>query len=136
MSVVLDASACIPWFLPDEQSSRSDKLRKVVIEHGAVTSFMWPIELLNTFAVCVRRKRLDRDRADECVDIVTRFEIIEIEPAERSALLEAYVLAADLSLSVYDATYLEAARRRNLPLATLDDRLAAAAVSVGVRTIA
>lgn len=135
MSVVLDASACVPWFLPDEPSERSDDLRKLVIEAGAVTSFMWPIEMLNTFNVCVRRKRLERDRADECAAIVARFEI-EIEPAERSSLLDAYVLAADLSLSVYDATYLEVARRRHIPLATLDERLAAAAERLGIRTVA
>lgn len=136
MSVVLDASACVPWFLPDEQTAKSDKLRKVVIETGAVTSFMWPVELLNTFAVCVRRKRLGRDRANECVDIVARFEIVEVEAIAHASLRDAYALAADLTLSVYDATYLELARRRNLPLATLDGRLAAAAERLGVRTFA
>jgi predicted nucleic acid-binding protein len=39
-------------------------------------------------------------------------------------------------LSVYDAAYLELALRRNLPLATLDKRLAAAATLDGVPVIA
>jgi predicted nucleic acid-binding protein len=41
-------------------------------------------------------------------------------------------LARTHSLSVYDATYLELARRRGRPLATLDDRLRAAAAAAGV----
>jgi predicted nucleic acid-binding protein len=36
------------------------------------------------------------------------------------------------NLSAYDAAYLELAMRRGLPLATLDDKLMAAAVAVGV----
>jgi predicted nucleic acid-binding protein len=36
------------------------------------------------------------------------------------------------SLSAYDAAYLELALRRNLPLASLDDRLKEAAKAVGV----
>jgi predicted nucleic acid-binding protein len=35
-------------------------------------------------------------------------------------------------LSAYDAAYLESALRRRLPLASLDDKLKAAAKSVGV----
>jgi predicted nucleic acid-binding protein len=43
-------------------------------------------------------------------------------------------LARSHRLSVYDATYLELALRHGLPLATLDDALAAAATAAGVPT--
>ena len=36
-------------------------------------------------------------------------------------------------LTVYDAAYLELAQRRNLPLATLDGEMRAAAKSLGLR---
>lgn len=41
-------------------------------------------------------------------------------------------LARDHNLSAYDAAYLELAMRRALPLATLDEKLKAAAAAVGV----
>jgi predicted nucleic acid-binding protein len=41
-------------------------------------------------------------------------------------------LAREHHLSAYDAAYLELAIRRGLPLATLDDKLKAAAQAVGV----
>jgi predicted nucleic acid-binding protein len=41
-------------------------------------------------------------------------------------------LSALYGLTVYDAAYLELARRRNLPLATLDQALRAAALTEGV----
>jgi hypothetical protein len=37
--------------------------------------------------------------------------------------------------SLYDAAYLELARRRGLPLATLDDELGAAAAALGLRLL-
>jgi predicted nucleic acid-binding protein len=44
-------------------------------------------------------------------------------------------LARAHALSVYDSAYLELARRRAAPLATLDRRLAAAATGEGVLLI-
>jgi predicted nucleic acid-binding protein len=41
-------------------------------------------------------------------------------------------LARAQSLSTYDASYLELALRKGLPLATLDNKLKAAAAAVGV----
>jgi predicted nucleic acid-binding protein len=43
--------------------------------------------------------------------------------------------AQSFGLTAYDATYLETAREQQLPLATLDRRLAAAAAQVGVTVI-
>ncbi len=45
------------------------------------------------------------------------------------------VLAERYELSVYDAAYLELAIRLALPLASLDKRLRAAAVSAGVALV-
>jgi predicted nucleic acid-binding protein len=45
-------------------------------------------------------------------------------------------LAQAHRLSVYDAAYLELALRRGLPLATLDEKLKAAALAVGVPAFA
>jgi predicted nucleic acid-binding protein len=41
-------------------------------------------------------------------------------------------LAEGCGLTLYDAAYLELAQRLNLPLATLDQELRAAAASLGV----
>jgi predicted nucleic acid-binding protein len=45
-------------------------------------------------------------------------------------------LARAYRLSAYDAAYLELALRRGLPLATIDDRLRAAASAAGVPAFA
>ena len=44
-------------------------------------------------------------------------------------------LADHFRLTVYDAAYLELARRRTLPLATLDQELRTAATAIGVTVL-
>ena len=56
---------------------------------------------------------------------------------EQAADLDAAIgrilpLARSLGLSAYDASYLDLASRRGLPLATADEQLARAAVAAGV----
>ena len=49
---------------------------------------------------------------------------VEVEPhPDAAALKRTVVLARRCDLSVYDATYIDLARQRALPLATLDGRL-------------
>jgi predicted nucleic acid-binding protein len=46
------------------------------------------------------------------------------------------LLADRFRLTVYDAAYLELARRRALPLATLDEDLSGAASALGIHVLA
>lgn len=62
------------------------------------------------------------------------------QPSQRGLVIDSSVAIAwcfpdeqaAYSQSVYDAAYLELAMRRGVPLATLDDKLKAAAEAVGV----
>jgi predicted nucleic acid-binding protein len=55
--------------------------------------------------------------------------------AEPEAWLGALGIAERYNLTVYDASYLEIAQRRGLPLATLDRELHAAAKIEGVQVL-
>jgi predicted nucleic acid-binding protein len=55
--------------------------------------------------------------------------------ADRQAWSAALHLAERHGLTVYDASYLEIASRRKIPLATLDRQLRAAAASDGVQLL-
>jgi predicted nucleic acid-binding protein len=57
---------------------------------------------------------------------------VEIVPVELSTAIWALETARAHDLSAYDAVYLDLAAFRGLPLATLDDRLAAACRAAGV----
>lgn len=62
--------------------------------------------------------------------------LAEIEEPNRNRVTNAvYPLAIRYSLTIYDASYLELARRRKLPLVTLDNQLRAAARKTKVKVL-
>ncbi len=64
-----------------------------------------------------------------CLKSVMNLAIEIAQPETEAVMFEIVRLAQRHRLAVYDATYLELAIRLGIPLATLDQRLAAAAQS-------
>ena len=95
--IVIDASVSAAWLLPDEDSVIATKAFDLVFMNRA---FVQAFEMLGGLTI-----------------------IRDTETPEA----ETFYLARKYSLTFYDAAYLELALRRNIPLATLDKRLEAAA---------
>jgi predicted nucleic acid-binding protein len=132
LSLVLDNSSTMAWTFPEETTSAIDLVFSRVERAGAWVPGLWQIEVANVLQMAVRSKRYTlafRDRALAALAVLP----IDIEQT-RLALVwgEIVQLAQRHDLTVYDATYLELAMRRNLPLATLDGDLRAAATREGV----
>ena len=105
------------------------------MEGRAFVPSLWPVELANVLLVATRRGRI---RVDEWPEIRASLEAlpIEIEPVSTSRVWgESLELAKTHHISVYDAMYLELAVRLQLPLATLDRALLAAAPVVGIEAL-
>jgi predicted nucleic acid-binding protein len=132
LSVVLDCSVALNWIMPDENSPLADMLLDRVAVGGAIVPPLFRIEVGNALLLAVRRKRIASDFCSRA------FERIGALPLDLDSQGADYVwttcmdLAATHGLSLYDATYLELAKRLRLPLATLDARLAEAAIRAGV----
>ena len=129
MAFVLDCSVTMAWVFPDEASEATDRLRDSLVGGRAFVPSLWPVEVGSVLLAATKRGRL---RADEWTGICASLEAlpIEIDPVSASRVWgRALALADEYGLSVYDAVYLELALRLRLPLATLDQALAAAARS-------
>ena len=82
-----------------------------------------------------RRGRLDEQAASDALEVL-RLLPVEVEAPDFHRNLHAVLpLARKHGLTVYDAAYLELAKRRRLPLATLDDRLRRAARTARVKVV-
>ncbi len=132
MAFVIDSSVALSWLLPDERPSRADALADRLAIETPVAPALWTLEVGNALLAARRRDRLtDRD-LDRLLDVFGSLPIeIDALPA-RESLPEIVTLARKHRLTTYDAAYLELSRRRNLPLATLDARLAEAGRAEGV----
>ena len=93
---------------------------------------LWHLEVANTLVVGERRKRTTQANTVTWLGFLSSLPIEVDEETKAHAFGDTISLARDHSLSVYDAAYLELAMRRGLPLATLDDKLKAAAQAAGV----
>ena len=83
--------------------------------------------------MAVRRGRIDELLANRIRSTLDRLPIdVEVGAAGAALGLKILNLGISYGLSAYDASYLELAIRRGLPLATQDQRLRDAAAAAGV----
>jgi predicted nucleic acid-binding protein len=135
VSFVLDNSVALAWCFEDEQTPPIMALLDRVVETGAMAPLLWPLEALNGLLVAERRRRLDATKRAELAGLLRALPItLDDETAEKS-WEDTVRLAETFRLSVYDATYLELAQRRRLPLASMDCALRNAAVASGVEVL-
>lgn len=123
--IVGDASIVASWFMPDEQPVGIAVLAESTV---LVPTLFW-FEFRNLLLVSERRGRISPEQTATILAELAHLPLeIDDQPLEHRVL----GLARRHRLSAYDATYLELAERRGARLATLDQRLAAAAEAEGI----
>ncbi len=136
MTVVLDASVTIRWLLSDGSSqdlAYADAVLGAVIERGSVVPVIWALEVAN---VAARAEANSLIRPELTTRFLERLEAMPIKVDEEMyerAFTDTLALARSHKLTAYDASYLELARRLDIPLATLDEDLQKAAKKAGVK---
>lgn len=132
MSVVVDASLTLAWYFDDETTPATDAILDRVSEAGAVVPVLWRLEVANAFQSALRRKRISADYRDASLAALALLPITVDADTDTYAWTTTLRLAERFGLTIYDATYLELAQRRSLPLATLDTALREAAPALDV----
>ena len=82
--------------------------------------------------MAMRRKRISEKEFDRCISALSSLPI-EVDPP--AALANVLPIAQRFGLTSYDAAYLELARRRGFPLATLDEKLRRACKALKVAVL-
>jgi predicted nucleic acid-binding protein len=132
---VLDASAALAWFFEDEATADSTSLLRMIGENQPVAPSVFPLEMANTLLMAERKQRVTPAQFESYVGRLSRLNI-EIEAQSETLVIGGVLpLARKHALSSYDASYLELAVRRSLPLASRDERLKRAARSCGIELL-
>jgi len=135
MSFVVDASITLAWCFEEERTHRIMDLLHRLGQNGAQAPLLWPLEALNGLLMAQRRRRIDeRQRAELAAFLRDLPVTLDTETTDHAWTTTAQ-LAERHRLSAYDASYLELAMRRKLPLATLDKDLIKAAKAVGTTVL-
>lgn len=130
--LVIDSSIAIAWCFPDEQDAYSQSVLDALAVEPAMVPDLWRLEVANTLLVGERRKRSTQANTVQWMAFFASLPITVDEETHLHAFGDTTALGRSHNLSAYDAAYLELALRRGMPLATLDDKLKAAANAVGV----
>ncbi len=134
-TVVLDASCALTWCFEDEAGRGSDELFDQIQHTGAVVPPLWHLEIANLLLSSERRRRITQAESGAYLALLLQLPISTDTAAAERGRHDVLHLAREHGLTVYDATYLDLAMRRRLPLATLDRDLQSAARVTGVSLI-
>jgi predicted nucleic acid-binding protein len=121
--IVVDASIAAAWLLPEEDSDAAEALISALCGRAPVPSLFWH-EARNILITAERRGRIEAGEAAAGMGRLRRLPLEDAGAGRDGAVL---ALAMEHGLTAYDAAYLALAQERRLPLATLDQSLAAAA---------
>ena len=129
MSFVVDASILAAWFLNEKADPRVEAAFDTVTRVETRAPILLYYELRNALLVSERRNRITEAMSAAFLRDLALLPVRLELPVEDASLM---TLARKHRLTVYDAAYLELAKREALPLATLDRALEKAAVAEGV----
>ena len=125
----------LSWYLPDEATPDRDAIADLVADAGATVPSLWRLEIANAFRTAVRKGRLTLEQRNQVLTLLDDMNINSEDDTHLRAWSHVLPLADKHGLTPYDATYLELAIRKALPLATLDAALAKAARDEGLSVL-
>ncbi|MBX3704239.1 MAG: type II toxin-antitoxin system VapC family toxin [Steroidobacteraceae bacterium] len=135
MSFVLDASVTMGWLLSDASARQRQYAAASLgaLKQGAIAwvPATWTLEVANVLARAEARGQVTQAQIGAFLELLAGAPIRIDEETVDHALGGTLDLARRFAISSYDASYLELALRRQLPLATFDDDLHKAAERAG-----
>lgn len=130
---IVDASVAIAWVHPAQATRHTEGMLDAIADGATLeVPALWPLEVANALVVLVRRRKLKEQERQAALGWLQGLRLRLDHEMAGLTVSRLSDLATAHQLSVYDATYLELALRRQLPLACADGALRNAAKSTGV----
>jgi predicted nucleic acid-binding protein len=135
-SFIVDASVGFAWVYEGQATPKTDELlNQVAAGATVVVPALWFLEMANVLLVAQRRHRLTAIQRKSALKKLTSMQFTMDEDGMHHAFGITSELAEKHGLTIYDATYLELALRRSLPLASRDEALKTAARRCDIKTL-
>lgn len=136
MSVYLDASALMSWYVPDANNAQADAL--ISGERQPTVSDLTLAEVANAL---IRRRKQGQLSKETVARILAKMDAqvdasrLLVEPLTRAVFIEARLLSERVSghLRTADALHLAMAKRLHLPVITFDAIMRSSAMADGIQ---
>lgn len=129
---VLDASVALGWLVDAPPSVYALRIQRLMVGGSRpAVPVHWHLEVANALLMAERRKLLQKKLAEVLTDIASLLPFIEADdlPDDIGTIAG---IGQRQKLTAYDAACVSLAVRRNLPLATQDAAMVAAARSLKI----
>jgi len=131
-SFVVDNSVVMSWCFKDQAHPYADSILERLTEAVAYVPSVWPLEVVNLLLAAEHKKCISEADSVRFISLLSQLPIFVEYESPEMAMKDLLGLARAHNLSSYDASYLDLAMRKGLPLATLDKNLRKAAESINV----
>lgn len=135
MTIVLDASVAVEWFIEGKRAEEAKAVARRMLADTALVPQLWPLELSNVLSLAVRKGVISASERTAAFGVLRSMAVELDAQTSVHAWSRTVALSDGHRLTAYDACYLELAIRAQLPLATLDRALAEAARAEGVTVL-
>jgi predicted nucleic acid-binding protein len=132
---VPDASIVLSWGLENIADPLARRIFELWRYGEAVVPSIWALEVANGFLTAERRERITSDRVAFFLSALGSLRIQSVDLKPGDVFSDVIVCAREYQLTSYDMAYLHLAKSAGVPLATLDQALAAAARKAGVKLL-
>jgi predicted nucleic acid-binding protein len=129
--LIVDASVTVAWFVRNQATAYTDRIRRLARSERLHVPAVWPLEFANALWQLERRKLLSDRQVDTIIGLVDPLDIIVHK--ETSAPRRLLELARNHRLSAYDASYLDLALALRYPVACRDGALKDALRAAGLK---
>jgi predicted nucleic acid-binding protein len=136
VSFVLDNSVTMRWFFGDgkpQELAYAGRVLDALKKDSALVPVTWGLEVANVIAKAEAKTLVTEARSGAFLEMLEGIDIEVDNSTFAHALSDTLQLARRYKLSAYDASYLELALRKGVPLATLDVDLLTATKKVGIK---
>jgi predicted nucleic acid-binding protein len=133
---IVDASVGFAWVYQGQATPETDHLlNEVAAGATVIVPALWFLEMSNVLLIAQRRHRLTAGQRKAAMEKLAAMQLTVDEEGFRNAFGKTSELAEKYGLTIYDATYLELALRRSLPLASRYEALKNAAKQCGLKAL-
>jgi predicted nucleic acid-binding protein len=121
--IIVDASVAIKWYVRDEIDADRAIAMLLDYENGKVKLIvpnLFYYETVNAVNTAAMRGRITEDEGRDIIKDLLAMDLITL--ADFKLIPSAYLYARQYKISVYDASYLAAAKEHNAPVYTADKK--------------
>lgn len=131
MPLIVDASVAVAWFVRNQASAYTDRVRRQARSQRLHVPAVWPLEFANALWQLQRRRLLSGPQVDTIIGLAEGLDIVV--HGEASTPRRLLAIARDRDLTAYDASYLDLALALHYPVACRDGALKSALRAAGAK---